>query len=69
MKSSVPPTPVMPKTATAVTRPLPGSCGRRPDKARSQENTSGMRVSTTAASTVSSVKKPTFTSAKRSMRS
>ncbi len=65
----MPPTPVIPKTATAVTSPLPGSCGRRPEAARSHENASGMRVSTMAASTVSSVKKPTFTSAKRSIRS
>ena len=69
MNSSEAPTPVMPKTATAVARPLGGSCGRRPRATSDHEKYALMRDSTTAASTVISVKSATFTMASRSSRS
>ena len=64
MTSSAAPTPVMPNTATAVARPCAGRLGRRPATASAHEKCCGIRMSTTAASTVMSVKRPTLTTAK-----
>jgi hypothetical protein len=69
MNSSDAPTPVMPKTATAVASPRGGSCGRRPWNTSFHEKYASMRESTTAASTVIRVKRATFTMASRSSRS
>ena len=69
MTSSVAPTPVIPNTAIAVTRPAGGSLklqARRRDPAT--DTAPGGRSSTAAANTVSSVKSPTFTIANRSIR-
>ena len=69
MHSSVAPTPVMPKTATAIPRPAAGSWNCRPSATALQAKKRGMRMRTSAASAVSSVKSATFTIAIRSTRS
>jgi hypothetical protein len=68
MASSLVPTPVTPKTTTAVKSPALGISKAKPCPTSVQENP-GRRVSSTAASMVSMVKRPTFTTASRSMRS
>ena len=69
MKSSVAPTPVMPKTATAVAKPVSGSRKRSPSATRAHEKCSPCRVRTIAANTVRRVKSATFTRASLSTRS
>ena len=68
MTSSVAPTPVIPNTAIAVTRPAGGSVKLRPAARSLVDTAPGRRSSTAAANTVSIVKSPTFTIANRSMR-
>ena len=56
MASSVAPTPVMPKTATAVSRPPSGRWNDRPSTTLAQEKYSGREPNRKAELTVSAVK-------------
>ncbi len=68
MNSSAAPTPVMPNTAIAMPMPEGGSSNRRPPATASHEKKRGIRISTTAASAVMTVNRPTLTIAIRSTR-
>jgi hypothetical protein len=68
MYSSAAPTPVMPKTASAVATPLSGNWNLKPSQTAFHVKYCGMRVSTTADNSVIKVNSPTLIIAKRSIR-